>query len=132
MTTQPKIYLCGAISSDPNYLIKFQRADDMFARFGMEVVNPCKLPHKPNATHNEYIRKDISEMVLCDAIYVMRDWIHSKGAQIEIKVAGLLDIRILKEGSADFKAWLFNRFGVNILSNYEVTCDGTIKHRLEL
>jgi hypothetical protein len=130
--TQATIYLSGAITSDPHYLLKFQRAEDMFARFGMNVINPCKLEHREGATQDEYLRKDISEMVLCDAVYVMRDWVNSLGAQTEIKVANILNIKVLFAGTADFNVWMFCRFTPKKMSKWVVAPDGAILENIEL
>jgi hypothetical protein len=125
MKPNPKVFISGAIASDPDYLAKFERYEIMLRQFGLDVVNPCKLPHPPESTTDDYHRLDVSELAKCDAMYLMDDWRGSAGCEIEIKVAKLLNIQIISFG-------MLTKFIEKKMSNLEIASDGTILEKIEL
>ena len=118
----PKVYIAGAITTDPNYLLKFERCQKMIECFGVDVVNPCKLNHRKDATFQEHLRVDIAAMLLCDSVYFMKDWRQSRGATMEMKMCLEFNINYLIEGF-DNLSRVFYR---DKISNLAVTSDGQI------
>ena len=92
-----KVYISGPMSGLPDNnrkafaaVAKKLRADSRFT----EVVSPAELDHVPDATWADFMRRDIAELVKCDAIYMLPGWHNSKGAQIERQLAFVLGIDV--------------------------------------
>ena len=81
-----KVYLSGAITNKPDYLDDFATAEKLFPN----CFNPCTV--KANS-YEEYMRRDIAELLKCDAIYFVNDITNSRGAQLERAVAAACGIR---------------------------------------
>lgn len=93
-----KIYISGAITGVDNYQELFQNAEDYLNTFGtFEVVNPVKGVHNHDLSWQSYMREDIKILMDCDAIYMLKNWGSSKGANIELKLARDLGMKILTE-----------------------------------
>ncbi len=83
-----EVYISGAISDVPNNnRDEFEKAEIMLRDKGYEVINPLKLNHKEDATHAEYMRTDLTEMLKCDGVYFLKSWRYSDGAQVEMVTA---------------------------------------------
>lgn len=84
-----RCYIAGKIGDAiPSvYLPKFEQAKKEVSDMGFEPVCPTDLPHAHDKTWTAYMREDIIEMLKCDAVYALRDWRHSPGAKIEIRIA---------------------------------------------
>ena len=83
-----KVYISGAISSDPCYRKKFQKAQISLEEAGYEVVNPAAVYGNGSmTTYKEYIDADLDLLKECDAIYMLRDWYKSRGAKMEHQYA---------------------------------------------
>jgi hypothetical protein len=84
-----KIYISGAISGLPLDEVekKFEGAEKLLAGQGYEVVNPLKTVIPQTEPWQVHIAIDIILLLGCDAIYLLPDWIYSKGATLERSVA---------------------------------------------
>ena len=80
-----KVYLSGAITSKPDYEADFDRASTKFPN----CFNPCTVKAD---SYEEYMRRDIAELLKCDAIYFVNDITNSRGAQLEKAVAAACGI----------------------------------------
>lgn len=58
-------------------------------------VNPMKLEHKEDSTWEDYMEKDIAELLKCSAIYMINNWEQSKGARVEHAIAIELGLPVL-------------------------------------
>lgn len=87
-----KIYISGKISGlDYNEVEeKFDDAEALLDEIGFVPVNPLKSGLPKEATWRQHMVRDIAMLLDCDAIYMMDDWIYSKGAQIEYDIANRL------------------------------------------
>ena len=70
-----KVYISGQITglSFGQAKAKFDKAEnDAVKRLGqgIEIINPMKLEHKPDPTWEDYMEKDIAELLKCDFIYI--------------------------------------------------------------
>ena len=107
-TPQPgKIYLAGAISSR---LERGETLEEVRAGFnayaaslrqlGWSVVNPfdCHISPIP---WEQAMRADLRAMVDCDAIFLMKNWRESRGAQLEALIAKELGMKIYTEATSE-------------------------------
>ena len=62
-----------------------------------DVVNPVNF-NVEGLTWEDYIKVDLAMLEICDAIYMLKDWVDSKGAKIEFDHADALGKTILYEG----------------------------------
>ena len=96
-----KIYISGAITSNPNYKEDFERAEDYLNQFypKAEIINPALVnSYLPKSTtHEEYMRMSFCMLDMADAIYMIRNWKTSCGASQEYGYALAKDKIILVE-----------------------------------
>ena len=96
-----KIYISGAITSNPNYKEDFERAEDYLQREypNAEIINPAlvnsNLPK--STTHEEYMRMSFCMLDMADSIYMLSNYENSKGACMEYGYALAKDKIILFE-----------------------------------
>lgn len=76
-----RLYLSGAITSDPNYREKFARVQARLEAEGHQVISPLILPE--GLAQNEYLHVDFALIDICEGVYFMKDWTSSEGAQLE-------------------------------------------------
>lgn len=82
-----RIYIAGPMTGLPelNFPAFFREADRLRAD-GHEPVNPAEL-NPDGASWGDCMRKDIAELVKCDAIQLLPGWRSSKGATLEHDIA---------------------------------------------
>ena len=99
-----KIYIAGPMSGveDWNFPAFFE-AERQLLELGHEVVNPA---HNDGSTYEEalasanagkhswdwYMRRDLTNLITCDAVCLLPEWRNSKGASLEVQVAKGLDM----------------------------------------
>lgn len=107
-----RIYISGAITGDKDYLEKFTSIEKSLTKRGFKVINPAKLAGimPSDATHEDYMTVCVSLLHLCDAIYVLKDWVKSEGAKEEIEVAKKLRIKIYYQPITDWREKIFRTF----------------------
>lgn len=97
-----KIYLAGPMSGIPefNYPL-FDKVAKVLRGDGHEVVNPAELDTEEDLEglnvvdglgvqylqRAEFLKRDIAELVACDAVVVLPNWQVSMGTNVEIMVA---------------------------------------------
>jgi len=93
-----RIYICGKVTGDPNYYIKFLRENGRLFSHGFEPVNPAAFI-SANEPWEKAMKKALRMMLLCDGVSLLPDWKKSKGAKIEVSLARKLgmDVRTCKE-----------------------------------
>lgn len=92
-----KCYIAGKVTGLPDavYQANFKKADLAVSRMGFEPVNPCLLPRDHDLSWQSYMREAIKALLHCDAIYVLPDWVDSKGATAEVNLAKALGLEII-------------------------------------
>lgn len=91
-----RVYVSGKMSGLPDLGFPlFNKAAASLRASGYEVVNPAEMDAAdtgPKEWH-EYLRRDITELVKCDAIALLPNWTESKGARLERHIAVELGMR---------------------------------------
>ena len=80
-----RVYISGPITGVPDYMENFEKAEKELIEKGFAVVNPAKINYgmPDDMTYEEYMEIDIRLIDLCDAIYMIRGWEMSLGANRE-------------------------------------------------
>lgn len=96
-----KVYISGPITGVDDFEKNFQEAEDLLRRRGLEVVNPVKIGEALEKDglkleYADYMRADITELMKCDAIYMLDGSEDSEGACCEYCIAKSLNMLVLK------------------------------------
>lgn len=90
-----KIYISGPITGIPDENRESFRLAAMILRSnGHEAINPHELDHIEGATWLDFMRRDIVEMMACDAVTTLPGWENSRGALTEIGLCERLGIPV--------------------------------------
>ncbi len=95
-----KFYISGAITNNPNYEEQFNTAEEALKRAGHEVINPARvnMPLPDSTTHDEYMHVSFALMDLAEAVFMLENWVDSKGAHMEFEYAMRHKMTIAFEG----------------------------------
>lgn len=98
-----KIYVSGKISGLPIVEVreKFEKAKRYLETLGYEVVSPLDNGLPEGATWAEHMIADIALLFTCDAIYMLSDWLSSKGAMIEKSIAQVQGMKLFFESKEE-------------------------------
>lgn len=91
-----KVYISGKITGDAGYKQKFKNAQNILESAGFEIFNPAE-QEEPGKSWDWYMKRDIKELMDCDAIYLLKDWEDSEGARLEYYIAQKLEMKIFRE-----------------------------------
>lgn len=93
-----KAYIAGPMTGKPswNFPAFFAEAAVLRAE-GFEVINPAELDDGDPETliWSDCLKRDIPELVRCQAIVLLPGWSESRGAQLEHHVACELGLQIV-------------------------------------
>ena len=103
-----RIYIAGPMSGFDNFNFPaFFAADEYLKKFGHEVFNPAQKDIdewgdletiKKKANYRDCMRKDLNCILdWAEAIYLLKGWEQSRGAQIEKALAEVLNLEIMYE-----------------------------------
>lgn len=87
-TKRQKVYIAGPITGLDwkEVKAKFGNAQRILEECGYEVENPCD--HQiENGTWESYMKQGLHAMLDCDGVLALEGWEHSRGAQIEVRLA---------------------------------------------
>lgn len=93
-----KIYISGKITDNPGYQKEFHRAEMYLKTIGHDTKNPC---NNKGPGYRECINQGLKDLMECDAIYMLRGWETSKGANLEHHYAAITGMAILYEGKEE-------------------------------
>ena len=98
MNKKCRIYISGPITGTKDYLERFGKAGLKLIEQGYKVINPaCIAAVMPYLTYEEYMRLDLFLLDMCDAVYMLKGWQESKGANREYGYALAKDKIIIFE-----------------------------------
>lgn len=91
-----RIYIAGPMTgiehlNFPAFHSEAARLRDL----GYDVVNPAEINADPEAAWLDCMRMDIAQLVTCDGVATLPGWNKSRGASIEVKLAGDLGLRVV-------------------------------------
>ena len=89
-----KVYIAGAISSNPNYEKQFEEAERSLLEEGHAVINPVK---NEGFDYKEYIDMGLCELMRCEAIYLLEGWEKSPGANLELTYALTVGLQVYEQ-----------------------------------
>lgn len=93
-----KCYIAGKIGDLPElvYHANFNKAKQEVLDLGMQPTSPCDI--HDHCLHNnwlDYMRCDLKELLTCDNVYALNNWIDSPGATVEINLAVSLGLNVI-------------------------------------
>lgn len=90
------VYISGKMTGLPDYNRSgFEKIELTLTLLGYNAINPLKLfCITEKKRYKEYLRKDLTVMLQCDAVFVMDNWKNSKGAIIEVVNAWMFDLPV--------------------------------------
>ena len=98
-----RIYVAGPMTGLPELNFPaFHAATATLRAQGHEVVNPAEINPDVTMAWHACMRRDIAELVTCDAIHLLNGWQHSKGATLEHHIAERLGLVISEDKSGNF------------------------------
>lgn len=101
MRNQKLIYISGKITGLTPEQVKYEfdgaefEIEALHPNYG--IINPSKLPDHSNHDKSwvAYMRVDITWLMKCDAVYMLKNWQDSKGAVLEHTIAQELGMTII-------------------------------------
>jgi hypothetical protein len=91
-----RIYISGKITEPllQNAKDKFQSAQDLLEELGFEAINPLNSQLNLNDDWKKHIVHHIGDILSCNAIYLLDNWMDSPSASIEYDIALRMKIDI--------------------------------------
>lgn len=113
-----KIYISGQITGLPyeDVKAKFKQAEIKLQEEGYSTVNPLKNGIPVHASWEVHIAMDIILLLGCKHIYMLPDWMYSKGATLERRIAESTGKNIIYQEAPAFleiKEAIANGMGVS-------------------
>lgn len=92
------VYISGQMTGKENYKKDFDYASAQLIDAGYKVVNPAYIDDViPNASYEDYMKADMLLLEMCDAIYMLKGWGKSCGANREYGFALAKGMEIMFE-----------------------------------
>jgi hypothetical protein len=89
-----RVYLAGPMTGIPEFNFPaFNRAAASLRASGYFVINPVEIDSDTTGKWEDYLRKDIPQLLTCDQIALLPGWENSRGAKLEKHIADALGMR---------------------------------------
>jgi len=82
-----RLYLSGKITGNGNYKEGFAAGRARLENAGYEVCDPTALGLPDDVSWAAAMKHDICQMLKCDAVAMLSNWMESKGSCIEVRLA---------------------------------------------
>ena len=84
-----KIYIAGPVTGDPDYIEKFNKAEEKLKGEGWTVINPVKVNANlpDDTTWDQYLHMGYAMLDMCNSIFMLPGFENSKGAVRELEYA---------------------------------------------
>lgn len=94
-----RVYISGRITGTNDFMERFKEVEDRLTGEGMSVINPAHAnSYMPkDTTYEEYMKVSFCLLDMCEAIYMMKGWEKSCGANREYGYAFAKDKMIMFE-----------------------------------
>ncbi len=90
-----KYYIAGPMTGYPDFNVPaFNLAALRLRACGHEIVNPVEVVTDLTTSWEECMKRDIAELVACDAVATLPEWHKSRGARLEVFIAGTLGMAV--------------------------------------
>lgn len=89
-----RLYIAGPMSGRPDLNFPaFEAAAEKLRAAGFEVASPAEFIPDQSTPWAECMRRDIPELLRCDAVALLPEWQLSRGALLEAHIADQLGMR---------------------------------------
>lgn len=86
-----RVYVSGPMTGLPDMNFPaFHAAAEVLRELGHEVVNPADAGAGAGLSYEDYLRRDLADLLGCNAICLLPGWERSKGATVEEHMARAL------------------------------------------
>lgn len=86
-----RVYVSGPMTGLPEFNFPaFHAAAEALRELGHEVVNPADAGVGGGLSYEDYLRRDLHDLLGCNAICMLPGWEASKGARVEEHMARAL------------------------------------------
>jgi hypothetical protein len=89
------VYISGGMTGIKDHNIpEFNRVAEILKGKGYEVINPAEFGFSDEFTWEDYMKRDIGELVKADIVATLNGWENSRGARLEVFIARELGIEV--------------------------------------
>ncbi len=93
-----RIYIAGPMTGLPEFNFpEFVLVARILRSKGFEVFNPAEVEAINGYPYEYYMRKDLTLLIQCDEIFLLKGWRKSKGARLEYRIAKILKMKITEQ-----------------------------------
>lgn len=102
-----KIYVSGPITGNPEWEEQFLTAEKLLRKEGHAVVSPREIyiamrkKEEKEPAYSDLMKTDIIELLSCEAIYLLKGWPKSRGAKVEMLVAEICGLDVIRQDEAE-------------------------------
>lgn len=85
-----KVYIAG------RYPGLFDQAEEVLRAMGHDPVSPTQLDEAPESALRKITKRNISEMLGCEAVALLPGWRDSPGVKLEVATAEYVGMRVVE------------------------------------